>query len=107
KRSDAGPLTLQVAVSGAEITPSGLGALLRVGDERLRYTAPFAIDAGGRTLPVRLGVRPGRLTLRVDDSGARYPVTVDPYVQRAVLTSSEDGLGLGVSVPVGISGDTV
>jgi hypothetical protein len=52
-------------------------------------------------------LRAGRLLLKVDDAGARYPVVVDPWLQLAELTASDgrsyDNLGYSIAV----SGSTV
>ena len=105
--SGAGDLTLAVRVAGARVEQAGAGALLRAGAHEFRYTAPFAVDAQGHSLPVRLAVRGDELLLRVADAAAVYPVTVDPFVQTATLTASNGGGGMAIFVPVAISGDTV
>jgi hypothetical protein len=78
------------------------------GEVRLRYTDLHATDATGRTLPARLELDGGRVTLAVDATGAAWPVTVDPLIatQQAKLVPS-DGAGddrFGSSVAV--AGDT-
>jgi hypothetical protein len=47
---------------------------------RGRYTALHAEDAVGRTLPSRMVFDGERVELRIDDAGARYPVTIDPLL---------------------------
>jgi hypothetical protein len=95
----AGALTLSLAVSGsARLTQ---GTVLLPGG--LRYAGVHATDAGGRALPAWLQVHDGRVLVRVDDRGARYPLRVDPYVQQsAKLTAAdaaeEDALGYSVAV---------
>ena len=82
-------------------------ALTRGGRVLLRYSGLFASDARGRSLRTWIETSGRRLTLRVDDRDAPYPVRVDPFVQAGKLTAS-DGVGgdvLGSSVA--ISGDTV
>jgi hypothetical protein len=99
----AGALTLSLAVPASARLDHGT-VLLPGG---LRYTGVHATDAGDRALPAWLQVRDGRVLVRVDDRGARYPVRVDPFVQQAELTASdgatEDNLGYSVAV----SGNTV
>jgi FG-GAP repeat len=94
-----GALTLSLAVpASASLTH---GAVLLPGG--LRYAGVQARDADGRALPAWLQVHDGRVLVRVDDRGARYPLRVDPYVQQsAQLTASdaaeEDALGNSVAV---------
>ena len=47
----------------------------------LRYSGLHAFDSTGRALPAQFELDGRTLLLRVDDRGARYPVTVDPLVQ--------------------------
>ena len=47
------------------------------------------------------------LLLRVRDTGARYPVVVDPWLQLAELTASDGVSGDGFGAAVSISGNTV
>ena len=44
----------------------------------LHYSGLIALDARGRRLPARLELHGSRLLIRVADTGARYPLTVDP-----------------------------
>jgi trimeric autotransporter adhesin len=84
----SGPLTLSLAVSGSARLDHGT-VLLAGG---LRYAGLHATDASGRTLRAWFQVRNGRVLVRVDDRGARYPLRIDPTVQQAKLTPS-DGVG--------------
>jgi CSLREA domain-containing protein len=76
----------------------------------LRYGGLTALDAGGRKLPAHLELSGTRLLLSVDDRGARYPLTIDPYVQQGdklVPTDTVTGEGeLGWSVALSDNGDT-
>jgi hypothetical protein len=95
----AGALTLSLAVPASASLAHGT-VLLPGG---LRYAGVHATDARGRALPARLQVHDGRVLVRVNDRGARYPLRVDPYVQQsAELTASdaatEDALGYSVAV---------
>jgi hypothetical protein len=99
----SGALTLSLAVPASARLAHG--TLLLPGG--LRYAGVHAADAVGRALPAWLQVRDGRVLVRVDDRGARYPVRIDPFVQQAELTASdgaeEDDLGYSVA----ISGNTL
>jgi hypothetical protein len=49
-------------------------------------------DADGQVLPSRFLTGPeGGLVLRVDESSARYPLTIDPIAQQAYLKSDRNG----------------
>src|SRR5205085_1591672 len=54
----------------------------------------------------RAVVEGSRIRLVVDDSGARYPVTVDPVVTEAILTASDGVAGDRLGASVAVSGDT-
>jgi len=82
------------------------GASILLGDG-LRYTAPTATDARGRSLPARAVLRHGQITLLVADRGARYPVRIDPFVQQAKLTSGPSASGDLLGISVALSGDTL
>jgi hypothetical protein len=77
------------------------------GRPELRYSGLSAIDADGKVLPAWLELRGPDLLLRVNDAGARYPVVVDPWVQRAELTSSDGVAGDEFGFSVAINGNTV
>jgi FG-GAP repeat len=98
----SGALTLSLAVPARARLDRGTVSL----PGGLRYSGVHATGAGGRVLPSWLEVRGGRVLVRVDDRGAKYPVLVDPYVQQAELTASgaltEEFLGYSVAV----AGDT-
>ncbi len=47
------------------------------------------------------------LLVRVDDAGARYPLTIDPLIEQAKLTASDGAAGDRFGVSVAVSGDTV
>ena len=101
-----GPLTLSLALSG-DVRPRLEGRRTLTLSRRLSYRGLWAADARGRDLPAWLELQRGRLLLRVDDAGATYPVTVDPFFQGAKVTAS-DGLAndfFGTSVS--LSGDTL
>ncbi len=105
-------LTVALALSGdltatADADRAGLTLASRDGRARLRYAGLNASDADGRTLQARLEVKGNRLLLRVDDHAARYPVTIDPWVQEAELNSSDGVAGDEFGIGVAISGDTV
>ena len=108
-----GPLTLEVAFTG--LTPElAEGATDRVllRDEARRVRAGYrdlvAVDAEGRELGARMDVGEAGVTLVVDDTGAVYPVRVDPvvWIQQAELTASDGAQSDGFGVSVAVSGGT-
>ena len=110
RRSD--PLTLAFTLSGnltASIDPIGRDAILSRADGTadLRYRGLTAHDATGRDLRAWIQVEGERLWLRVDDTGAQYPLVVDPFIQRAKLTASDGATNDFFGRSVAVSGDTI
>jgi hypothetical protein len=54
-----------------------------------------------------MSVRDSRILIQVDDRGAIYPVTIDPFVKKATLSAAGGATGDSAGVSVGISGDTI
>ncbi len=104
----SGPLTLALSLSGS-LTPSleRGSTSLSFTNSSLRYAGLTAFDARGHRLPARLELRGQTLLIRVDDAGARYPLTIDPFVQQAKLTRSSPGGYDGLGDSVAIAGDTI
>ena len=103
-----GPLTLSLEPSG-ELAPRldpDLNGLTFGGGSGLAYRGLWAGDARGSDLPAWLELRRGRLLLRVDDAGARYPLTIDPVFQSAKLTATTGQADDRFGRSVAISGDT-
>jgi FG-GAP repeat len=101
----AGALTLALEVSTGAPLRLDHGTLLLPGG--LRYAGVRATDAGGRRVPAWLQLRDGRVLVRVDDRGARYPLRVDPYVQQsAELTASDASEEGALGYSVAVAGDT-
>lgn len=88
----AGPLHLVLQLTGnlrARLTAGGQAVLFEEGGGQMafRYDELVVADALGRRLASRFEVMGDQLHLVVDDSGATYPVEIDP------LASSVDWLG--------------
>lgn len=70
------------------------------GEGVLLYQHLKVWDASGRMLPASMRVEtPQRVVIRIDDQGARYPVTVDPLLQRTadiVRSSAQSGAEFGI-----------
>lgn len=91
--SNGEPLTVAFAIEG-NLTPAVTAdrralALANGGTIALRYAALTAWDATGRALPSWLEVVGRELLIRVNDAGAKYPLTIDPYVQAPTLTAAK------------------
>ncbi len=103
----ARPLTVALSLSGSLQPKLEHGARsLTFAGSRLRYTGLVAFDARGKKLPARLQLRRQTLLIRVDDRSARYPLTIDPFVQQAKLTASDPAsngnLGASVAISSGV-----
>jgi trimeric autotransporter adhesin len=86
------PLTLTFAMAG-NLTPTvnagGRGlTMLKDDSPALRYSGLTAVDARGRELDTWLDIADGQLHLQVDDRDAAYPLTIDPFVLGAKLTTA-------------------
>jgi hypothetical protein len=106
------PLTIELAILGnltAAVDPGKTSLTLTGGPKQahLRYTGLAAYDATGRALRASLDLREERLLLKIDDTGARYPVVIDPYVQLAELTASDGQPNDNLGYSAAISGSTV
>jgi hypothetical protein len=92
---ERGKLTLALSISGTlEARPGSDGSLTFVGTDgraMLRYGDLSVTDARGRTLPSRLTVQHGHVSIAVDARGARYPLTVDPLLSSLAELYASDG----------------
>ena len=105
-----GPLTLALGLDGelqTQLDADRRGATFSASGGSISYADLWAADADGRSLPSRLELRGGELRIVVDDSGARYPLTIDPVFDTAKLTSSDSLAGDEFGFAVDVSGDTV
>ncbi|MGH8472404.1 MAG: FG-GAP repeat protein, partial [Gammaproteobacteria bacterium] len=111
-RKGSEALTLALRLSGdlsAVPDPRGDGMALqaRGGGTALRYRGLVAWDSTGRTLPAWWQGQGSEVRLRVDDSGAGYPLTIDPIFEDARLTASDGATGDAFGFSVAVSGETV
>ncbi len=72
-----------------------------------RYTGLHAYDANGQPLPAHLSLSPRSVSIVVDDSAATYPLTIDPWVQKAKLLPTDGAKWDYFGDSVAVSGDTV
>jgi len=77
------------------------------GTPELRYVGLTARDSRGQELRAWMELRGAELLLKVDDTRARYPITIDPWVQQAKLSSSGGASGDLFGCSVAISGNTI
>jgi len=107
-----GPLTLTFFLSGnltGALDPGARSLTLKKrGAAVLRYEGLLVRDANGRELKSWMEVAENRLRLRINDARARYPVTVDPLVQSATLTVSEEQASdFGTSTAISSDGGAI
>jgi hypothetical protein len=111
----SGPLTLALRVSGngrAALAAGAQALTFSNGSASLRYGGLRSIDASGRALHTWLEVHGATVLLRVDATGARYPLTVDPLIQLVqhgskITGGGEQGEGrFGISVALSQDGST-
>ena len=96
-----GALVVALAVEGdlkPRLESADAVVLERGGWAVLRYGGLKAWDARGRMLASRMEVRGSEVCLAVEDSGAAYPVTIDPWLQQAKLTASDGVAGDGFGI---------
>ena len=106
------PLTLSLTLSGTlqpSLAPgaSGLSLALEGRQVSLRYGGLIAWDASGRQLPASLVLEGKTLLVHIEDTGARYPLTIDPLFEHAKLTASDSLAGDLLGFSVAVDGDTV
>jgi hypothetical protein len=74
----------------------------------ISYNKLKAWDANGRDLPARMQLAAAKLSLIVDDTGANYPLTIDPsFEQQAYIKASNTDAGDWFGGTVAIYGDTL
>jgi hypothetical protein len=83
-----GAMTLAVKLAGnahASLSQGGRGiTLVGAGKAALRYDGLSATDARGRLLHSWMQLDRGRVLLRVDTRGARYPLRIDPFTHQGI-----------------------
>lgn len=104
-----GPLTLELGFAGnaRSVLSSRQAVTFSHAGASLSYRGLVAIDARGRTLPAWLQLRGRHLLLHVNDTAARYPLAIDPFIQQTRLTASDGAAGDGLGSSVAVQGDTV
>jgi len=107
---DSGRLRLALSVAGAEVEAQGRSALLQTPTGmRFAYRDLVAWDARGNALDAAMTSSNHTLLIEVDDRGAQYPVTVDPWIvvsSQKLVGSDADHLG-GLGTSIAVSGTTL
>ena len=109
----AGPLTLSMTLTGdahAVLAAGGASLTLsHTGGSSLRYGGLLATDAREHLLHSWLQLKAGRLLIRIDARGARYPLWIDPLIQQGHKLDGEEAKGqaeFGWSVALSSDGNT-
>ena len=102
-------LRLTLAVNGDFEAERQDGVVVfRNATTELTYANLLVWDATGERLPARMKVDRQNLTLAIDDTGARYPLTIDPVLtQQAYLKASNTEALDRFGSSIAISDDTV
>ena len=104
-------LTLAFTLAGdlhAEIDAGARGLTLNASATALmHYSGLKAFDDSGRDLPAWLELAGNELRIRVDDTNAQYPLTIDPMVQIAKLNNDRSNCVFGEPCDTGSAGDEV
>ncbi len=105
------PLTLSVMMIGAGMSMTGSpnnGLRLGSGRGSLAYGGVSASDASGRPLRAWLAPTRGGVLLRVDTTGARYPVHIDPLFQQTkLIAEGESRYETKGSLSISADGNTI
>ncbi|MDX8412416.1 MAG: PKD domain-containing protein [Mariprofundaceae bacterium] len=105
------PLILEIAISGG-LTPNvdengkGVSFIDASGRPLLIYHELTAFDATSKKLPAKRAFFDGTLHIEVDDTGAAYPLTIDPWIEQTKLLSEDGALRDQFGWSVALSGDT-
>ncbi len=107
-----GPLVLTIAIdTGLQTRLAADSGRIQFVDSmdrvQFQYADLKAWDAAGRKLPAKMLASNGRIALLINDSGATYPVTIDPLIfTEPKLTASDAATFDEFGNSVGISGAT-
>ncbi len=105
------PLTVTLELSGdlvARLDENSAGLTLTTPSHQgLRYGGLVAYDAAGTQLKAWLELENKQLLIRVAETGAQYPIVIDPWVQLAEETASDGKIWDQLGWSVGVSGNTV
>lgn len=108
----SGEAVLRLASSGtlpphSEPTRTALTLRNGQGEAILRYSGFRAYDAVGRALDAQFEWQGTALAIRANTVDAVYPLTIDPFVQTATLTASDNKVDNQFGAAVSIDGNTI
>ena len=99
-------LALTLSVSDATIEDDGDTLRLLATDGRTwQVGGATALDADGAPLPAWVEATADTLVVHVDDTGARYPITIDPLLTTATTTLTGPTAGMEFGYAVDGAGD--
>jgi len=103
-----GPLTLTLRLGGDfEVVAQDGGAIFRDGNQAFAsYSGLKSWDSTGRRLAGHMEVSGREVRLLIDDSGASYPVAIDPWILGSELTAIDEGGGYSFGSAIALSGNT-
>jgi hypothetical protein len=108
-RAASGNLWVKLSVSGADSirSLSDESVEVKANGTNLSYRDLKVWDADARPVPARLEVSGQSIYFNVEDSGARYPITIDPiWTQEGKLTASDPVASDNAGHAVALDGDT-
>lgn len=88
------------------LTTTATADTLHISDS-LTFSGLLAFDAIGKSVPVAFDVDDSALAYAYDDTGATYPITIDPWVQQAKLMASDGVAEEEFGSSVAVDGETV
>ncbi|MDD3814226.1 MAG: FG-GAP repeat protein [Desulfocapsaceae bacterium] len=107
----SGLLVVELALSGelkAELSNKSIVLTDVPGKRIARYSGLQVFDADAKSLPAHLTLLNDTLiSIRVDDNKAKYPITIDPWIQQFKLTASDGASSDNFGWSISISGNTI
>ncbi|MBP7149085.1 MAG: FG-GAP repeat protein [Acidobacteria bacterium] len=103
-----GRLRLSLHLDGS-LTAKKAGDALQLTDARgrarLRYHALRVFDAAGSAVPARLATGPSSIVIEIDDTGATYPLRIDPLLTTPEWTGGPGQAAAQFGFSVATAGD--
>ncbi|HET6373569.1 MAG TPA: integrin alpha, partial [Candidatus Polarisedimenticolia bacterium] len=104
-----GPFVLTLSIDSTLLAyPEGDTSILfkdAAGKPALRYGGLQVRDAHDDAVPTRFVIRPGSISIEIEDGNAVYPLTVDPLLTSAAWTAEGDQAGGEFGQSVATAGD--
>ncbi len=109
---DPGPLVFLLRVRGnllptVHVGGRGLGFQDSAHNDVLSYSGLTVLDAQGNPLPAWFELTSYGIRLCVDETGAHYPLRVDPVAQEVYLKASNAQRDDNFGISAAVSGDTI